>query len=229
MKRVSEQISKKVYKKIKEENIQMKPCGYFRTQSGAWLVVAGAFFMLTAVTVSLGLFYLESYKPATMLVYKPILFIFTLPYLFVALSILLLFLSAKCYRKSRNMCRHEEWILFSVLVMGSFMIGFTIFSTHLDWRLRLKLEQSNVYQKMVMTPKYFWTSPEKGTLSGVVIKKTQEDIVIVKNWDGTKWNVLIINKKDIHPQKTEPRSVIKMIGEKGDNRHFVAQKVWQWH
>lgn len=226
---MSEKISEKVFEKINNDKVKMRSCGYFRTKSGAWLVAAGMLFMLTAVMVSLGMYYIESYKPAFMLVYKPVLFIFTLPYLFIAASILLMFSSAKCYRKSRNMCRHEEWMLFTVLLLGSFVVGYSIYSTHLDWKLRLKLEKSGVYQKMVMTPKYFWTSPDKGTLSGVVIRKMDADVIVVKNWDGTKWNVLVLDKKDIHPEKTEPRSVVKMVGEKGENRHFVAQKIWQWH
>jgi hypothetical protein len=152
-----------------------------------------------------------------------------MPYLYILLAVVFLVLSAKAYRRSRNYCRHEEWILFLVLIFGSFLIGSVVYSNHLDKNFRLNLEQHETYRHLVMTPKYFWSQPAKGTLSGVVVNKAEKDVIVVKCWDGKKWFVVLLDEKDISPQKTDVRSVVKMIGEQGEEENFIAWKVWAWH
>lgn len=225
---MSEKISKKVFEKIKKEDVKMRSCGYFRICSFFWLSVAGFLFLLTTLIVGLDFYYLFNIKPWALFSHKPILVLFSLPYFFFAITILLFCLTAKSYRKSCNLCRHEEWMLLAILVFGVVLISLAINQGGIDRVYRVPLEKNKVYQKLVVDPKRFWSRPEKGVLSGVILNQKKEDIMTIRLLDGHDWEVLIPDGVEIRSDEMTEGKYIKMIGKKNDNKTFVALKVWRW-
>lgn len=220
-------ISEKVLEKIKDENVKMKPRGYFRAYSLAWLAISGLLFVLATLMVSIIIYHVANIYSLNLITQKPFLILSVFPYFLFAVAVLLMFFVSRTYRKSRNTCRHEEWMLFAVLIFGVLLIGFSMHSHKFNRLFWHPLEKNNVYQKVVVTPRSFWSKPQKGTLSGMVISK-KNGVVILKTWDGKKWKVTIPNKQKTHSGMIAPRSVIKMVGELENGSHFTAQKVWQW-
>lgn len=220
-------ISEKVFEKIKDENVKMKPRGYFKAYSLAWLAVSGSLFVLTTLIVSVIIHYVANIYLLNLIIQKPFLVLLAFPYLLFAITILLMFFISRTYRKSRDMCRHEEWMLFSVLIFGVLLIGFSVHAGKFNRLFWHPLEKNSVYQKVVVTPRSFWSKPHKGTLSGVIISK-KNGVVVLKTWDGKKWEVTILDKQKARSNIVAPRSIIKMVGELKDDNNFTAQKVWQW-
>lgn len=225
---MSKKISEEVYRKIKKEDVQMKPCGYFKARSSFWLIVSGLLFAVTILLVSLDIYYVVNLEPAEVIFRSPSLLLLALPYFLFALTIFLLYLTSRAYRRSRNMCQHEEWMLYTALIFGSFLIGLSVYAANMDSTFRKPMEKSVAYQKVVMTPKYFWSRPDKGTLSGVVLEKKQNGLMVMKSWNGKQWTVVVIDERKDSDKQVIYSRMVKMIGSKNGNDQFIADRVWQW-
>lgn len=222
------QISEKVFKKIKSEDVKMKPSYLFIACSWAWLGVSGMLFLVATLLVSLVTHYICTLEPIELLSMRSLILLSAFPYFLIAVTIGMLFLAAVAYRKSRNYCRHENWMLIGVLVFGALLIGILIHDAHLDHKLRVAMEKNILYNNAVVTPKEFWFQPEKGTLSGLVMEKDDQGNIWVKSWDGIKWKV---NTNENFFNQNKPsieRGMIKMIGQKNDTYQFEAQALWNW-
>jgi hypothetical protein len=221
-----EPISSKVLKKINEEKVRMKPGCFFVARSWFWLLVSGALFFFSVAFFSVTIHYIDLAEPSALIFSRPWLLLSALPYFFIILSILFLIFSALAYRRSRNCCRHEDWMLVGMLFFGVFVVGVSAYDAHLENRLVERMEQSQRMNAFVKTPVEFWCQPEKGTLSGIVGGELGQQAIELKSWDGRFWIVHISQEKD---QKLAKRKMpIKMIGQQEAEASFMAQKVFGW-
>lgn len=221
-----EQIREKVFQKIKGGEVKMKPSCFFVAVSWFWVFVAVALFFFAAAILSVVIRYVDFAEPGAMLVHKPFFFLFSLPYFLIAMFIFLLVFSALAYRKSRNCCRHENWMLLGMLFLGAVTLGFSVYDAHLEAKVAEKIEKSRRINSFVLTPEEFWYQPEKGTLSGVVSERISEDSIRLQSHDGVFWRVVSIKK--IQPELARRKAFVKMLGERQGEYLFVAQEVFPW-
>lgn len=126
-------ISQKVFDKITTEGIHMKPKVSFVADFLFWIFLSGLTFFLSTITIGFIYHYWVDINLSRMLVQQPGEFFHQFPYFLVILSILLLYLSSRLYRRSRKQCRHEDWALISTLLLTAVLMGilfmqFTVFS-----------------------------------------------------------------------------------------------------
>ena len=209
-----ENITNKVYEKIKSDDVKMRPSCIFLFRSWLWLALAGLFFVAATILVSFDTHYVASLQPFDLIFEKPLLLLSALPYILIALTVLFIFFAAKSYRMSRSCCRHENWMLLATIVFGAAVIGSSIYYAHLEHKMRLALEESNFYQNMVVTPKEFWNRPEQGTLSGVISSEIDtRGNVTLTGWDGTKWMIVREENANISNCIFEKQTSVKMVGK----------------
>lgn len=224
----SSHISEKVFDKIKSEQVKMKPNCLFVIRSCMWLGISGVLFLVATLLISLGAYYVHILEPIDLLGMHPLILLGAFPYFLIAATIGMLFLATKAYRKSRNYCRHENWMLVGVLVFGAFLIGIAIHCARLEHRVRIAMEENTFYNNMVVTSKEFWSQPEKGTLSGLIIKTDDRGSIWIKSWDGSKWKV---NMNENSFNQIDPlieMRMIKMVGQQKSRHQFEAQAFWNW-
>lgn len=224
----SNHISEKVFNKIKSEEIKMKPSCLFMICSWAWLGISWMLFLAATLLVSLNTHYIHTLEPIDLLGIRPLILLEAFPYLLIAITIGMLFLAAKTYRKGRNYCRHENWMLVGVLVFGALLIGVTIQYAHLEYEIRMAMEKNTFYNNMVITPREFWSQPEKGTLSGLITKTDGQGNIWIKSWDGSKWKVNVDKSCCKQDDSSIEMRMIKVIGQQNGSRQFEAQSFWNW-
>jgi hypothetical protein len=110
-------ITHRVFDKINKENIQIKPKIYFQLHFFLWIGMAGIFFILSALSLGY-IFHYEREMHFMLLMQQDVSAFFSLfPWFHVLLSGVLIYISSRCYRKSRMRCRHDEWALLGALFL----------------------------------------------------------------------------------------------------------------
>lgn len=223
-------ISNKVYDKIQSEDVKMKPSCVFVFRSWLWLGISGLLFLLATLFVSFDAYYLDAMECSSVIMQKPLLLLGALPYFLFLVTVVVIFLAAMAYRKSRSCCRHENWVLLGILIFGALLIGISAHFAHLQNKMRIAMEKKAFFDEMVVTPREFWFQPEKGTMSGMIVSSESEEKVMLKAWDGSKWIVTATDGESLFlvNKKGNRTRMIKMTGTKEDERHFEARTVWSW-
>jgi hypothetical protein len=223
-----ERVSRKVLQKINDEQVKMRPSCIFLATSWLWLLVSGFLFFLAVAFFSVTIRYIDFAEPTVLLFKKPLLLLSALPYFFIILGVLLLIFAALSYRRSRSCCRHEDWMLVGMLFFGAFVIGISVYDAHLEDNFVERMEESERMNAFVKTPVEFWYQPSRGTLSGVVATRLDDQVIELKGWDGVIWVVYISENGD--QEFIKRKMPIKMIGHKQEEEDlsFVAQEVFGW-
>jgi hypothetical protein len=180
---MSNKISQKVFQKISQEKIQMKPKCYFTACSLAWLV-GGVLAFLAATFIFIGLFFSFSLlKPMAFLRHHQLWGLFfsfhLLPWLLAAG---LIYLAARFYRKSRGFCRHEEWMLLACLSGAALFLGIFLFMVGRGILKEEKLIKNSFFTK-------YWSLPQYGTFSGYINRVKGPEILEMHDWKGNVWEV----------------------------------------
>lgn len=221
-------ISKKVFEKINSDQVEMKPAYYFLIKSLFWFAVSGLCFLLALALVYLGALLFFDFHSLAVLTINPGHWAAFYPLAAIAIAFVLIYVSARLYRRCRRKCRHEEWMLFGSLVLLAVSWTFFFFSIDEEYLAIRAMEEKAFLKKTVMTPKEYWSRPARGTLSGVVIRKNlQNNIYIIRDWQGNPWMVHT-GKCDCRREEIFiPLNAVKMAGEKKE-AYFYAFRAWQW-
>ncbi len=227
-------ISQKIFQKIKEEKIEMKPSLYFKITSCSFLLIAILFFSLAAFLVMLSVNHLAELESTRTFFKMADLFFLYLPMLPFLVGVLFLYLSAKFYRKGRIKCYHEDRTLFLVLIFGALTVALFLAKTELAIKANRAAEsirEKGVLKKVYVTPKDFWNNPQRGTLSGIIIQcNTKKDNMKISTWEEETW--LIDTQKALwHLREDQkiPGQKVKMVGNAKDSFLFEAWEIWPWH
>lgn len=218
----------KIFERIEKGDLKMRSCCFFVARSWLWLLVSATLFFAGAVFFSVIIRYVIVAEPATMIVERPLFFFSILPHVLIILAVLTLVFSALAYRKSRDFCRHENWLLLVFLFFGSILIGFSIHGARLDEKIVQKIENNGRMNSLVQTPIEFWSKPHRGTLSGIVGRISADDLSFdLISWDGRLWRVSS-NQTNWGSPLIKERSPVKMIGRIDGETVFAAKKVFGW-
>lgn len=216
-------ISQEVLEKIEREKISIKPRSYFICRSFFWLFFGGLVFFASIFALNFYIFYLETLKPLAVFANNPLAIT---PVLICLISVLIIgtaFIVALLYRKARICCRHENWMLLSVVIVG--ILGLGIFTY---WMGIFKSNIFAIEEKELVNIKKYWSDPENGTLSGRVgIYYPEKNQFVLYTWTNNQWEVEI-KKCPAKGQYFLTGNSIKMIGRKTGDYKFAAKKVWLW-
>ena len=216
-------ISQEVFEKIEKEKIGIKPRSYFIFCAFSWILAGGIIFFASVLFIAVCFFYFNVLKIWFFLISNPLSWSSFLFFLFFLLVVGLIVIVALFYRKARSCCRHENWTLFSFLLIGAFVIGFLFYQSKLFKEKKIILSQKNI----VNIEKY-WSDIHKGRFSGNFDSfLSEEKVMIIYDGQNKKWKVATNGCR--YPKNTlQKGDKIKLIGNLVEARYFIAKQIWRW-
>ena len=222
--------SQKLLDKITTEQIKPNPRWYFVLQNYIFWIIFLMFIILGSVAFSI-ILYATTESDFNLLSFSgsKIEFLFSaLPLLWILFLGIFLIISISGIRHTKTGYRYSPLKILSFNILLSIFLGTLFFYTGGAEKMELLFaENISVYQSIETRKISRWSRPEKGFLSGKIIKK-KEIVIIIEDWNGKKWE---INFKDaIIRGKTflEKDAKIKIVGEIFADNIFIAMQIGSW-
>ena len=222
--------SQKLLEKIQSEKVSQRSRElfilrniFFWTLFVFSIIVGGLSFSVILFAFNQTDFDLLSHVPNS----KIELFLGLLPFFWIISCLVFLLISIFGIRHTKTGYRYSPLLVFSSSIILSIMLGTTFFlSGGAEKMERVFSENVSVYKSLEERKISRWSRPEDGFLSGTIIEK--DETIIVKDWNGRKWEVGFENaiiKGRISLEKNEK---IKIIGEISKDNIFIATQIGPW-
>lgn len=132
-------ISRKVYDKISQEDIRMRPRYYFHFVFSFWKIVAGLLLITAALALSALFYDFQSGEGEMLLAY-------------FAVTLFLIYLASRSYRQSRLCCRLSDLKLMAVLFLVVLSAGWALHSLKISGPLHNYLEKNLEHRSNIIIP-----------------------------------------------------------------------------
>ncbi|MCD4761532.1 hypothetical protein K8R32_01080 [bacterium] len=152
--------------------------------------------------------------------------IVTLPYFWIALLLLLVYLAFFSSKFTEKAYRYKLVTLLSVGLLLNIGLGIIFYSIGSGRVIDSFLQDRvPVYNYMFINKAKMWTQPEKGLLAGLIIS-VNEDQFVIKDYKDNLWNIELDEDVIIKGRiKIEVGLKINIIGEKQDSSNFLAKEI----
>lgn len=228
-------LGNKILEKIRKEKIEPKPRWHFLLQDyfvwlafGVSLVVGGLTFC-----VALSIMVDNDWDIFRYLSVSPIKHVLlSLPYVWIILIILFLGLALYNYKHTKNGYKHETFYVLGLSVVGSLILGSFFHLLGAGRKIdRIFANNLPIYQKIhcCCHRKDIWSQPEKGLLSGEILKAFGSDGFELEDFGGFVWQVEK-DEKVLMPVGflIVAGRKVKLIGEKRTEKLFRAREIRFW-
>ena len=130
-------------------------------------------------------------------------------------------------RHTKTGYRHSPLLIVGSSIVLSIILGTSLFFTGGAEKMeRIFAENIPVYKSLDERKIARWSRPEKGFLSGEIIKK--EETVTIEDWDGKEWEIDIENAVVKGRLLLEKDEKIKIIGKISEDGTFIATGIGPW-
>jgi hypothetical protein len=222
--------SKEILEKIKKEKVHPRPRWYFLTRNYFfWLMFAFttllggiAFGMILFITSNLD-WDIYQYLGLSL----PEAVMLSLPYLWIALLALFLFVTYYNFIHTRTGYRYRFIFIFLISLLISVLLGVGFYHYGLTETVERQLRtRIPGYQRMVYTSENQWMQPEKGLLSGTIIAIDPERKSLqLRDYHGKEWTI-DINQAMIRGNMSLIENIeIRIIGQKEAENVFMATEI----
>lgn len=225
-------ISQKVLDEIRKKNITPEPRWKF--QAGRLMVLAFVLVLLAISGLAVGvIFELLSQFHFDSMVFRPRglrLISESFPYLWLILVVGALILAVAEFLRTRHGYKYRLSEIVAVFGSLSIFLGSIFFIFGQSGQTERFLEKSlPQYGKMTRTPREFWVQPEKGLVSGIILKNDEGiKIMALRDWGGHDWDVDYSKAKVAERVVLKEGVFIKVIGEKKTDVNFFAEEIRPW-
>lgn len=226
------QISEKVVEKIKQEHLSPKP--KWRFQLGRMLVffLLALFFVIGSIAVGLVLELFDELELDSV-ISRPAGFrmaVGSFPYFWLIVFIIFIALALLDFFHTKYGYRHRTRSMVLVFVGGMLALGVVVYTLGISENLHRFLGKNVRYYPLVISnPEAFWSQPDEGLLSGVIISDDKDcGCMKVVDWQRSVWNVdysRAIIRPGAHIQDGEG---VKIIGREKEPHKFQAQEIGPW-
>ena len=225
-------VSEKVATRIKEEHIAPIPRWRFQSERALVAFLLMMFLVIGALAISLVL-ELGDKLELESIIGRPQGFRLALsgfPYFWLIVVILFSVLAIADFLRTRNGYRYRLRNVVLVFVGAMVLLGLLIYTLSVSQDVHAFLGKNiSLYSSVVGDPRDFWSQPDQGLLSGVVLSSDKLcDCMKIIDWNRVIWNVDNSHasiKPGVHLRGGEG---IKIIGTEIDNHDFAAEKIRPW-
>lgn len=219
-------ISQMVYQKIKQSNRKVKPRFYFVLNSFFWFSIGFLSFLGLTVSIFLFFYLAGELKTFFVIINNPFYFFALIPFLIIFIGFFFLFLSFFFYRKARSCCRHENWVLISLLMIFALLLNL-FFLKNKKFKEELLLINRKKNELNLISGEKYWQNPAMGTLSGIVLgQKLEKQEIIIRSIDGEYWRVETSKCRN-NFKNIEKDNLIRSVGKNQGDYHFSAFYLWK--
>jgi heme/copper-type cytochrome/quinol oxidase subunit 2 len=215
--------TKNLIEKIKTENIEPKPRWHFLLKNYAVWISGILAFLIGALATSV-IIYLLKYnnwqlggQTESFLSY----FLLTLPYfwlLFLALFIYIIFYNLKHTKKGY---KFKPVYIILTAVLGSILLGEIFFLAGMGKKIDDVLGSKAPFYKQMFNPQlHYFCNPEKGRLTGVLIKENEQIGLI--DTSGNYWQIEFKNENNLNLDFLIGQAV-NILGNVNENQDNVFE------
>ncbi len=226
---INDKFEQSLLKKIKNRKIAPKPKWIFVLKNCVVWSFSFIFFIISSVAFSVIIYFLRYndwgiYDQISSGLLEFILL--TLPYFwlfFLAASIFIIYYNIKHTKKGY---RYSLLIIITAAVAVSAIFGVLFFYAGFGSALDDVFgEKAPFYDRIFNRQIYFWSQPENGRMTGIVISAQNQDSFILFDLNKNEWiidakNALIMPRVNINI--SEP---IRIIGKKLSEKEFRAERI----
>lgn len=227
-----------VLKKIEEEKTQPRTKIWFTFFEGLSWVIWGLLLLVSAVTLSVGLF---SFKYSHFLSFsqgeKGVLNFYYLPAFWFFLLGVLIVMALLAFRKTRRGYRYERWQVLGVSTVFCLLVGISLGMLEFGFRFDYWLGQkADFYESREKTAVRFWQKPEEGRMLGFFQAEdfnlinifSDDSEVIFFDINKKPWQIEIERASKEVLETIKDKKMVMIIGYKLDSERFYACQIFPW-
>lgn len=223
------EISKNILKKIEEKHIKPIPKWQFALLHVGLFVMFGFAILFGSLAFGIMLFHISTtdWEIVPRLAGGLHSFIFVLPYMWIVVVGLMIFLATLVYKHTHKGYRMSPFIIVAASIIASLLLGSILFATKgaqwVDNSLRQNFRPYDQYQEL---RDKVWQAPENGVLPGKVADIKGDTLMLLDDFSGKRWEVDIedIKYPPLVPQPQIGDQVIA-VGEKTGKYTFDAEGI----
>lgn len=224
--------AREILEKIKDEKIEPKSRWRFLLKDYMIWVAFASSILVGSVAFSVIIFLLSNndwdiyrYLDKNFISY---LFL-SLPYVWIIILALFAFIACFNYKHTKNGYRVNPIAIVLISILISIFLGGIMFKNGLGQTIDYTLSKNIPYYEKVLIHRHaVWNNPERGLLSGEIIKIEDKNNFSIISFNKENWE---ITGDDIYwrgPVIQAPGERIKIIGRIERDNIFKAQEVRPW-
>jgi len=223
--------SKSIVEKIKESNIKQKPKWYFQLiRLLRWVIYIGCIVMGSlAFSVILYSIQQTDFNAFTHIKHSRLeFFLGLLPFFWIVVMIVFLFLSIFVYRKSAWGYKYKLISLLSFSAFTSVILGLIFYILGGADTLEKAFAEKISYYETVREQKInAWMQPENGFLGGEIISLNPETLWL-KDFGESTWEIDFQGAFVAEKAQLQVGAKVKLIGMKTGDKKFRAEEIRPW-
>lgn len=218
----------KLVDKIKHDNITPRPRWHFLLKDYVVRITGTLALLVGSAAVSV-MIYLFKYNDWEMQeeTHKTLLefFLLTLPYFWLILLALFIFLLYYNLKHTKRGYRYPVWFIAGAAFLVSVILGGVFYLAGLGEKIDVVLgEKAPLYEKVINRHFDFWFNPAEGRLIGVVLSKDDERAFVILDPGGSEWQVTC--KDERFPiEELRIKQPVNLIGSVIGDNEFQAEVI----
>jgi len=224
--------SQELINKIKSRGIKQKPRWYYIIENIIFWGIFSLSIILGGISFSIILYAIgESDFNLLRNLSSPGIrsFISFLPFIWILFLGICLTIAALGIRNTKKGYRYSLLWILGINILLSILFGLLFFYTGGGQKIEeIFAKRIPIYRGIEERKISKWSSSESGFLSGVILEKQSDDILLLEDFTGERWQ---INIKDIvinFRLSLEPGEKIKIIGIASEENVFIAEEIRVW-
>jgi len=224
--------SQELINKIKSRGIKQKPRWYYIIENIIFWGIFSLSIILGGIAFSIILYAIgESDFNLLRNLSSPGIrsFISFLPFIWILFLGICLTIAALGIRNTKKGYRYSLLWILGINILLSILFGLLFFYTGGGQKIEeIFARRVPLYRGIEERKISVWSRPGSGFLSGIILEKQSEDIFLLEDFTGEKWQV---NVQDIiiHPNLSlEPGEKIKIVGTSSEKNIFIAEEIRLW-
>ena len=224
--------SQELISKIKSRGIKQKPRWYYIIENIIFWGIFSLSIILGGISFSIILYAIgESDFNLLRNLSSPGIrsFISFLPFIWILFLGICLTIAALGIRNTKKGYRYSLLWILGINILLSILFGLLFFYTGGGQKIEeIFAKRIPIYRGIEERKISKWSSSESGFLSGVILEKQSDDILLLEDFTGERWQ---INIKDIvinFRLSLEPGEKIKIIGIASEENVFIAEEIRVW-
>ncbi len=156
-------------------------------------------------------------------------FLATLPYFWIIIFSVFLFVAYYNFRHSKSGYRYNFLAVIGVSLAVSLLLGGALSATDFGQKLeKVCGERLLLYRQLNSNRETIWFQPEQGLLAGEIIDILEDGVFSLTDFDDKTWQILANNARKRGLLEIKQGSVVKIIGNQEDDNNFRAIEIRPW-
>lgn len=226
----NDEFDRELLGKIKKEHIIPKPKWHFLLKNYIILAMGSVSLLIGGAAFSIIIFFARNndwkiFKEAGGGLLNFILI--SLPYFWLVFLIFFIFIVYYNFKNTKHGYRYPVYVILAINISLSIFLGIIFYymgaGQFFDYATGRRVP---LYEKIMNRQVEFWSDPEEGRLSGVIIDKINDDDFHLVDFSEKKWEIINNGGSATEfPERMEPGQPVRIMGKKLSEDSFKAVKI----